>query len=268
MTEALAAPNWSYGDFSSELFVGYDFDGTIARTFDPSPRGVTVASAYDTAVDQIFGVQSLAEYHASGGLRNRAPVEIVRQLAPDATTTQQADLVAMLDDAKLAVLLEEITAQWPQPTDGYLDFIKKMQRGRENGARTTEAIISSGHAPFITQTYKAWGVPEPEIILAQEAIAAMANAENLPVPAKPSTRIMRFAHTLWRDKHHILPTAQIPVIDAARMSYVGDDKLKDGEMASQSNVVFYLLDPANSQPTWNQIAQRISSTTFGRRELS
>lgn len=264
MTAALTAPH-QHTNFSRDRFVGYDFDGTVARTSDPSPHNVTVASAYDTAIDQVFGSQALARYHANGGLGNRAPIEVVRQLAPDATASEQTALLAQLDGTKLAVLLDEITPQWPQPTPGYLEFAQRLQSGRERGYRATDAIISSGHEPFIAKTYDVWGVQKPTILLAQGAISAMAAAENLTLPVKPSVAIMRFAHTAWRAQYGLEPTAQIPADEATRMSYTGDDSIKDGEMAIQSGVAFFLLNPADSQPTWNRLACSLGMATLSRK---
>ncbi|MCK4539547.1 hypothetical protein KAU09_00150 [Candidatus Parcubacteria bacterium] len=55
----------------------YDFDGTVADTFQPSPNGVGVYEAYRLAVNNIFGQDGLKIYDQAGGLQNRAPEEIV-----------------------------------------------------------------------------------------------------------------------------------------------------------------------------------------------
>jgi len=55
----------------------FDFDGTAANTFEPNPRGIGVDKAYQFAVRDIFGQDGLDIYDDAGGLKNRAPEEIV-----------------------------------------------------------------------------------------------------------------------------------------------------------------------------------------------
>lgn len=69
--------------------IAMDFDGTVANTFSAPSSGIGVCEAYMYAVEETFGLAALEKYVAEGGLRNRAPVEVVRQLAPDATKTEK-----------------------------------------------------------------------------------------------------------------------------------------------------------------------------------
>lgn len=267
MTTKTTAVGRERTDFLSNHFVGYDFDGTVALTFAPSPHNVTVASAYDTAIDAVFGARALMYYRANGGLGNRAPIEIVKQLAPEALGAEQVELLGRLDNAKLAVLLEEITEQWPRPTVGYHSFVQRLQSNRRRHDRITDAIISSGHESFIAKTYNAWGMQMPTIILAQEAISAMAMTEKIALPTKPSTTIMRFAHTAWRANFGHPPTPQISASDAARMQYIGDDKMKDGQMAANAGIKFHLLDPSNSQKIWDRLAGELELATLRQAKI-
>lgn len=61
---------------SQYLFV-FDFDNTIAQTFEPSPKGIGVKEAYTKTVEDIFGNEGLTVYQRIGGLQNRAPSELV-----------------------------------------------------------------------------------------------------------------------------------------------------------------------------------------------
>lgn len=63
-----------------EYLVVSDFDGTLARTFDPSPSGIDVNEAYAYAVKSIFGKAGLEIYAMLGGLKNRAPSELITEL--------------------------------------------------------------------------------------------------------------------------------------------------------------------------------------------
>ena len=243
--------------FSRDRFVGYDFDGTQALTSVPSPNNVTVESAYEVAIGGIFGSKALDTYRAMGGLRNRAPVDVVRQLAPDAYDAEQAELLTRLDSAKLDVLVAEISPQWPQPTNGYLDFAHRLQASRNLGAQITDATISSGHKSFISRTFDAWGVPQPTIMLAQEAIGAMAAANKMKIPTKPSITIVRFAHNAWRALYGLSPVSVIPFETAIRMNYIGDDSDKDGLMARNAGVPFRLFRLGEAENTWNSLAQEL-----------
>ncbi len=257
------APQEKLVAFAGDTFVGYDFDGTVARTFDPSPHNISVGSAYDSAIDQVFGTRVLAKFHANGGLCNRAPIEIVKQLAPDAKRSEQMALLEQLDAVKLSVLLDEITPQWPKPTEGYLDFAIRLQEAREKGASVTDGIVSSGHEPFIAKTYDVWGVQQPTILLAQEAITGMAASEKRDTPTKPSAIIMRYAHTAWRNQFNLPPMLHLPAEDVARMAYVGDDRIKDGVMAVTAGVKFHLLNPENSHATWARLANAVGAIVVG-----
>ena len=56
----------------------YDFDGTIANTFVPSPNGIGVNDACRMAVGTMFGADGFAVFDEIGGLRNRSPLDFMR----------------------------------------------------------------------------------------------------------------------------------------------------------------------------------------------
>ncbi len=58
----------------------FDFDGTLFKTLLPSPRGRDVNTASRWAVYQIFGELGIKIYDAQGGLENRAPSELVKDI--------------------------------------------------------------------------------------------------------------------------------------------------------------------------------------------
>ncbi len=65
-----------------------DFDETLAKTFSPSPNGITVQSAYSKAVKSIFGTSGLIIFEQQGGLNNRAPLEVVYDILRDGNKSE------------------------------------------------------------------------------------------------------------------------------------------------------------------------------------
>ena len=82
-----------------------------------------------------------------------------------------------------------------------------------------------------------------------------------------STTIMRFAHTAWRSYFGFPPTMQVPSDELARMKYVGDDEIKDGQMATDAGVEFYLLNPSSSHQTWARLALGLGLITLPQAEM-
>ncbi|MCK5413676.1 MAG: hypothetical protein KAI57_04890 [Candidatus Pacebacteria bacterium] len=57
-----------------------DFDGTIADTLTRNPNSIGVDEGYEYAIRIIFGEEGLTAYRKIGGLKNRAPTELVKEL--------------------------------------------------------------------------------------------------------------------------------------------------------------------------------------------
>lgn len=238
-------------------FVGLDFDGTVAQTFKPSPNNIDVESSYLTAVDVVFGPKGLAQYQNEGGLLNRAPAEIVGQLAPDASDAEHTNLLRSLVTTKLAVLVGEITPEWPEPTDGYRHFEAALST-HPNRGDLSRVIVSSGHDPFIRRTYDTWGIPMPESIVAQEKLSAIATASGETLPDKPDRRVMEYAHMVWRGIDSITETRRRFRQDAPRMLYVGDGTA-DAELAANSGVHFFHINTQQSAQTWIQVLRYLGA---------
>lgn len=238
-------------------FVGLDFDGTVAQTFKPSPNNIDVESAYLTAVDVVFGPKGLAQYQDEGGLRNRAPAEIVGQLAPGASDAEHTNLLQSLVTTKLAVLVDEICLRWPQPTDGYRHFETTLST-HPNRDNLSRVIVSSGHDPFIRRTYETWGIQTPEAIVAQEKLSAIATNSGETLPFKPDRRVMEYAHMVWRGIASITEARRRFQRDAPRMLYVGDGTA-DAELATNSGVYFFHIDTEQSAQTWVQVLRYLGA---------
>ena len=71
----------------------FDYDGTIADTAALSPNGINVAEAYKKSIQAVFGERALKKYECNGGLRNRAPSEVVYELL-DASEELRSHLIA------------------------------------------------------------------------------------------------------------------------------------------------------------------------------
>ena len=235
--------------FHNTRFLAVDFDGTVARTFEPSPNNIDVHSAHRIAVKKRFGQEGLARYIADGGLGNRAPSEVVRSLVPHAPVDELAEMTERFIDDKLDVLLNEITCRWPRPVAGYFETRDAMKTSGD----FDEAIISSGHVPFIVKTYETWGEEPPEYIVAEETIRNLASVMNITPPVKPHPALMEVAHQLWRASYG----EHQPDSETSRTLYVGDDPVKDGELARNSGVDFVLVDPEKPRESWREVRQKL-----------
>ncbi|HEY1085519.1 MAG TPA: hypothetical protein VGE34_02205 [Candidatus Saccharimonadales bacterium] len=243
----------SLESFKASSLVGLDFDGTIADTFTQPKNGFGVEAAYHVAIARVFKPSALESYKASGGLRNRAPIEVVRQLARYRPDDSEQTLLDELDAVKLEVISSQISPSWPQPAKGFVDFSKNLEKSPHD-----QAIISSGHESFIEKVYeKTLGVEPPKIILAQETIARIARQGNIETPVKPSPQLLVYAYARWRGLHGLEAVDQIAEDDKPRIHYVGDDPQKDGKMAAAAGVNFHQLYFREAENTWRQVERAL-----------
>ncbi len=248
--------------FQKANLVVKDFDGTVARTFEESPNGVGVYEAYEIAIDEVFGAEALELYMKNGGLRNRAPAEVVQELAPGADYEELEQLTARFVHAKLDILLGEIGSRfpdgevWPRPMPGYLDLREQVESARAEGQLIDDLMLTSAHEPFIFKTYEAWGVNRPTHVLAEDTVRRLDLGLPLQRLIKPSPLLMDLARSMWRQSYD-LDSGDESDDELKRMVYIGDDPVKDGELARQSGVDFMLLDKDNPLETWRGLAARL-----------
>lgn len=258
--------------FSDAWLLAKDFDGTVAQTFEKSPSGVGVHEAHELTVEDMFGIKALDYYRDGGGLRNRAPVEVVQDLAPDAKGDELDQLVSQFIGTKLGVLIGEIGTLfpngniWPRPTNGYLELRERIELARAAGRPIDDLIISSGHEPFIRKTYQAWSVGEPTHIVAEETMRELALTLPVEQLVKPSRVLMEVAHGMWRGGYGLQPTPESALDERNRIVYVGDDPIKDGKLAENSGVDFVLLNPVHSSEIWQGVAARLQLGQTALRE--
>jgi len=247
---------------SAQLFA-HDFDGTVANTFEPAPTGVGVEEAYNQAIETVFDTAALEEYLQSGGLQNRAPSEVVRQLAPDATDSELSALTDNLIAAKLSVLLDQIGSPlpgggvWPRPIEGFPEFLAQLEDIRKKGAPIDVLALSSGHDAFIRRVYEVWSEPQPDHIIATEQIAELAPQLSLRPDQliKPQAGLMDAARYIWRSAYNV----REPMFDErSRVVYAGDDTAKDGGLAINGGVDFVLIGKENPSANWRTVAHHLS----------
>lgn len=255
----MVMPERTPDTFPQARLLAKDFDGTVAQTFEKSPSGVGVLEAYEIAIENLFGTQGLEVYRRQGGLANRAPREVVRSLAPEAYGLELEALLALLIEAKLDVLTDQIGktlkdgAKWPRPMPGYLEFREFLQEAREReGVMVDDLLLSSGHVAFIEATYEMWGTGQPTHIVAEETMHDFGVADQI----KPSPVLMQIAHRIWRESYGVNSTADSVSDVLDRTLYIGDDVVKDGQLAEDSGVRnFNLITPETSLEVWSKAAK-------------
>ena len=202
-----------------------DFDGTVANTFEPSPSGLGVEGAYEYAVSHLFGTLALEGYKRDGGLQNRSPGEVVEALrragfGKDYDTASITDeLVRLKIDCLIGGIGQPLHdgVLWPRLTRGFADFWRCMSAD----ATVFTVILSSGHRAFITKTFEVNGLPLPNLMVTDDELRALPQPLHKPNPQ------------LW---HYMLETANATFGSAV---YVGDDQVKDGELARNVGVPFF-----------------------------
>lgn len=255
MTSKEHSPN-SSESFRTTRLIAQDFDGTIAQTFQKSPSGIGVEEATEQAVDQVFGPLSTDRYRKKGGLRNRAPLEVVQELSPLVSAQEIQSLLARLIVSKLDILMTEIGTTfddgtvWPRPVAGYIEFLESLQQARTEGQHIDTLILSSGHEPFIKKVYETWDITEPEYIIGQETT----EERGLGNVVKPSSTLMKLAHRVWSEGYGLSPSFIGFQLAKSRTLYVGDDDNKDGQLARNSGVKFALIESSDTAEAWKKVA--------------
>lgn len=217
--------------------LSFDFDGSIARTFQPSPNGVGVHEAYALAIHDIFGSEGMQIYDNLNGLKNRAPTELTHllldngsdELVQNATRffTEQSHnlngfvppdkgvpliwnssdpytvISELLVRQKLSYLLDQVGAEsadgymWPQPCRGFIPFWESVQELKENDIPITTAIISSGHQTFIEKFFDQWQLKQPDIMVTEDDIRGKRNPRDISRRVKPGQFPLAAAHLSW-----------------------------------------------------------------------
>lgn len=246
---------------SAQLFAS-DFDGTIALTFESSPRNINVNEAYIIAVESLFGLKALERYINDGGHRNRAPVEIVQFLMEVDNGKDLEEPTELLIQAKLNILIGEIGPQsdgtiWPQLVPGFLNTWQAIHQARDEGRVLDTAVISAGHTPFIEKTFGVWGIPSPDILVTDDTLRKLKPSRPLQEIVKPSPYLMDIVLKQWCQIYKLGDLATPTMGLASRVLYTGDDLARDGGLAANSGADFVYMDVDNPEHAWQKIAARL-----------
>lgn len=231
---------------TQKYFIVTDFDGTLAATFDDSPRGMNVHVASDHAVHDVFGTEGHRVYEEIGGLKNREPGELVRLISQEMKAGTQGlsvkDLTERYVKAKLSYLVPEISNTWPRLYPGVKEFFQLIEKGR---FPISIGVVSSGHDGFIRTVFDVNGLRPPHVVVSSDLLASreMPKRERY----KPNTYQLAEAHRQWE----LLQKTTATIKNGERYDgrnhgkpnilYIGDDPIKDGGLAEQARVPFIFV---------------------------
>ncbi len=248
------------------FLASFDFDGTIANTFEPSPQGLGIYEVHDLVIEKMFGERGLEVYRRTGGLQNMAPSELVASLLENLDSSLNFE--ETLEDfvgKKLKIYMTQIGTRfpngqvWPRPTTGFLDFWQALEN---KDLCISTAIISSGHRDFIERTFEVWDTKVPDILVTEETI----RERHYPVPLeamfKPGLLPFALAHRAWLGSKDISARSS-----KKNVVYFGDDPKKDLEMARRAGIAFglYTQKPQEevgygfSFSNWDIITQKLKT---------
>ena len=152
---------------NKNYLIAFDFDGTVAKTYEKSPKGIGINEANRLAINDIFGQKGLDIFDNLGGLKNKAPSELIRniiisggrtlldyaqtffnhnfdhlnQFVPSEKSVPLVWNYEILDKViselfvrqKLHYLMDQIGTQfpdgsvWPGPCKGFIEFWQYLQ---------------------------------------------------------------------------------------------------------------------------------------------
>lgn len=260
-----------------EYLFSFDFDGTLADTFTPSPNNIGVNEAYRLAVKKVFGREGLAVYNKIGGLQNRSPMELVCNLLDfeerlileieegiPIGDNFFSEIAEMIVREKLSSLLGEIDERWPLPFPRALKTLEVI-----SNLLASIAVLSSGHEQFITKTFEIWNLSRPNFLVTEDDIRWRKYPANVYKRVKPATFPFAILHQRWLKKMAVNNSNLLLAAKESRQRvvYFGDDPIKDGGLACNVGVPFgwfnsngkkdshYFPEGSFIFSDWNQVAE-------------
>lgn len=246
-------------------FFTTDYDGTTHLTSELSPDGIGVDEAYKLALAEQLDPEAASRYVLQGGHNHRTPYEIVQAVLPDVDGDELDLLSARVTAAKLEILMSQIGkklpdgTRWPRTTDGFILFWEQLNRLKARGLPIGTAIISAGHTVFERRTFEMLGLAPPDVFMTNDALRALCLNVPPDEQVKPHPRIMRLTQQILHTTLN-LPTTTSP--QGISTLHIGDDPVKDGGLAKNSDTNFILLDPEQAQVAWRSAARLLGLGKF------
>ncbi len=265
----------------------FDFDGTIARTFEKSPGGIGVNEANARAVRDVFGPEGAAVYEAIGGLKNRAPSELaleimsngnrgvmlehakefkasrrlaLTQLVPEGKGISLNDeqltdpiIGEMLVRQKLSHLLPQIGLltqsgkPWPEDCAGFTDLYKTIKDINSEGGVRIDTAIISSGHDAFIQATFSAWQQLLPDILVTED-----DIRGREYPKEMARRVKPGTFPLALAQHQWAKAQGLSqpreILESRnRLLYFGDDSNKDVGMAENSRVMFGWFNPSGKE---------------------
>lgn len=237
-----------------------DYDGTSFDTL------VDVEGAYFFALEQVFGSEGAEIFFREGGVRNRAPSEIVEDLLTHSGMIEKAtekfhetrdfltdtipcivpltwdeehpeeSITELVIRQKLRLLLGKITLDWPRPCRGIPELFEAVEELQTvDGVVIDIAILSAGHESFIRETFKIQGLKCPDLLATDDDFRRLKLTAEYRV--KPAKALFDFAFNLWRK---IVDGNGLCELD--QVIYAGDCPIRDGGLALNAEVPFIFFN--------------------------
>lgn len=258
------------------LFVS-DSDGTIFNTFESSPNGVDVKEAYNFAIQKVLGGIAFKIYNEAGGLRNRAPAQVVaflmrseyavhfletaerffkndkemKKLEGLIPTGKGAPLVwnnydhiplltELLVLVKLNYLMEHVGAKLSnnERWPRMFNGVDRFIYCLEQEHGIDFCVLSSGHEFFIQKCFNIHGLSYPTIMVTDDDMRSKTHF-SVEERSKPSPVLMQYIKEKWAERHNLLPQN----ITETKIAYTGDDLLLDGMTAQSAKARFWHFFP-------------------------
>ena len=208
--------NTDLGKIKAARLLVFDFDGNLANTFVPSPNGTCVESAYNYALNWIFGNEFFHRrppLDVIGGLQSRAPSEIIMALL------EKIPRAKFIDHARQFVTRNALILKEVVPDDQaslITDF--ELHEGIPQTIlieRLAELLVRTKLVFLLNEINKEWPLPFPGVVDFFEQLArAQKNGSEI------QTAILSSGHTRFIQKWFQVFELSLPQI------MVTDDDLR------------------------------------------
>lgn len=236
-----------------DFLIGSDYDGTTGNTFAKGPGIITVKEAYRLAIERVLGEDYAEKFVKGGGHRNRSPLEIMKDLVPDAKPDDLRRYERESTNYRIKLLRTQIGKklpngkEWGGPIDGFAETWTAVNELKRSHSNLKTAIISAGHTAFIAQFFEHYGLQLPDAMVTADVLSEACLSIPPEEQAKPAVMPMRLARVLTG------------VSDDAKILYIGDDPTKDRLFAENSGAEFVLVKPGREAESWQEFLMKVEN---------